>query len=190
MVRKKGTRARPSIILLILVAIFLLIITWYHLISSNIGSKSQYVLSVKYGSKIITYDMDKLENLPIVSGYGGILKGDNSTEGPYTYRGIPIKYFITNFNISGNYSITVKCRNGHTRTFPKDIVNGKVKTYDESGNYLGLRKLTMVIAYEKEGSPLGKNEGPLEIAFVSDEGVYFTESDLWLQQVDTVIIND
>lgn len=184
-----------KVVTAVFIAIFIAAIGAYIYVSlpHQGGEKEQpatveYVLTVEYGNEVRKYTMDELKSMMSVSGYGGYIKKNNVTVGPNLYKGIPIKNLLQEFSLPGNYSITVIAGDGYTKNFSIDTVKGKVDIYSENGSYLGIKNLTMIVAYEKDGDALGEDEGPLRIAFVSDEG-YITSSSLWVKNVVSIKIN-
>ena len=148
---------------------------------------ASYVLTVRYGDESKNYTLDDLKSMPSISGYGGYVKKNNVTVGPNLYRGVPLEYILQEFSLPENYSITVIASDGYEKDYSIDMIRGKVDIYNESGNYIGVGNLTMILAYEKDGSALGEDEGPLRVAFVSEEG-YLTLSNLWIRNVVSIEI--
>jgi len=149
---------------------------------------AEYVLNVEYGNEVRKYTMDEIKSMTSISGYGGYIKKNNVTVGPNLYKGVPIENLLQEFSLPGNYSITVIASDGYAKNFSIDTIKGKVDIYSENGSYLGIKNLTMIVAYEKDGNALGEDEGPLRIAFVSDEG-YITPSSLWVKNAVSIKIN-
>ena len=176
----------------VLSAVFLILLAvsviWIYLGLPKHGQRERFVLEVRYNNETIRYTMSELKDMPVAAGYGGIRKSDNSTEGPFTCKGLPIKYIIKKYNISGNYSIRVKYDGGLMREFPKDIVDGRLDVYDDKGVHIGVRNLVMTVIYEKDGFPIGEKDGPLQIGFISDEGIFFVNESLWLKRVYMITI--
>ena len=148
---------------------------------------TSYVLTVRYGDEVKNYTLDDLKSMPSISGYGGYVKKSNVTVGPNLYRGVPLEYILQEFSLPENYSVTVIASDGYEKDYSIDMIRGKVDIYNESGNYIGVGNLTMILAYEKDGSALGEDEGPLRVAFVSEEG-YLTLSNLWIRNVVSIEI--
>ncbi|RLF44518.1 MAG: hypothetical protein DRN09_03135 [Thermoplasmata archaeon] len=148
---------------------------------------TSYVLTVRYGDEVKNYTLDDLKSMPSIPGYGGYVKKNNVTVGPNLYRGVPLEYILQEFSLPENYSITVIASDGYEKDYSMDMIKGKVDIYNESGNYIGVGNLTMILAYEKDGSALGEDEGPLRVAFVSEDG-YLTPSNLWVRNVVSIEI--
>lgn len=148
---------------------------------------TSYVLTVRYGDEVKNYTLDDLKSMPSISGYGGYVKKNNVTVGPNLYKGVSFEYLLQEFSLPENYSITVIASDGYEKDYSMDMIRGKVDIYNESGNYIGVGNLTMILAYEKDGSALGDDEGPLRVAFVSEEG-YLTPSNLWIRNVVSIEI--
>lgn len=145
-----------------------------------------YVLTIKCGNTTKSYTLDEIKNMPSVSGYGGYVKKSNVTIGPDLYKGVSVKYLLQNLSLPENYSIAVIASDGYAKNFSFDIINGNVEIYNESGSYIGVGNVTMILAYEKNGNPLSEDEGgPLRIAFVSDNN-YLTSSSLWIKNVVSI----
>ena len=178
--------------MIVLSTIFLILLAvsaiWIYLSLSEHAQREQFVLEIRYNNETMHYTMSELKNLPVAAGYGGIRKSNNYTEGPFTCKGLPIKYIINKYNISGNYSIKVKYDNGLVKEFSKDMVDGKVDVYDSKGRYIGVRNLVLTVIYEKNGLPVGEKDGPLQIGFISDEGIFFVNETLWLKHVYMITI--
>lgn len=149
---------------------------------------ASYILTIKYGNETKNYTIDELKSLPDVSGYGGYVKKNNVTVGPNLYRGVPVEYLLQQFSLPENYSITIIASDGYTKNYSLDIISGRVDIYDANGTYIGVGNLTMILAYEKNGTPLGEDEGPLRVAFVGDKG-YLTPSNLWVRNVVAIEVN-
>ena len=117
------------------------------------------------------------------------VKKNNVTVGPNLYKGVSFEYLLQEFSLPENYSITVTASDGYEKDYSMDMIKGKVDIYNESGNYIGVGNLTIILAYEKDGSALGEDEGLLRVAFVSEEG-YLTPSNLWIRNVVSIEINE
>ena len=145
-------------------------------------SQPTYVLTIKCGNITKSYTLDEIRNMPSVSGYGGYVKKSNVTIGPDLYKGVSVKYLLQNLSLPENYSIAV-IGSGYTKNFSFDVINGNVEIYNESGSYIGVGNVTMILAYEKNGNPLSEEKGgPLRVAFVSDNN-YFTPASMWVKKV-------
>lgn len=145
-------------------------------------SQPTYVLTIKCGNITKSYTLDEIKKMPSVSGYGGYVKKSNVTVGPDLYKGVSVKYLLQNLSLPENYSIAV-IGSGYTKNFSFDAINGNVEIYNESGSYIGVGNVTMILAYEKNGNPLSEEKGgPLRLAFVSDNN-YFTPASMWVKKV-------
>ena len=174
------------IVTIAFIVIFLLAVVIYICISlPRTEKEAKYVLTIRCGDVVKGYEMEELLTMPKVTGLGGYIKKNNVTLGPFNYTGIPIHHLLQAFPLPEAYSIKVRARDGYERNISMDVAEGRVKVYSENGSFIGMGNLTMILAYEKEGKRLGVDEGPLRIAFVSEEG-YLTESKLWVKNVVSI----
>ena len=121
------------------------------------------------------------------SGYGGYKKKSGAVVGPDLYRGVDIFTLLSYFDLPDNFTLCVVGSDGYQLNYTWDEINGRIPIYNETGAEIGSGNVTMIVAYEKNNESLGEDEGPLRIAFVSEEG-YITSSKLWARSVSSLEI--
>lgn len=174
-----------AIIIAVILLLILLGLTLTFLLKKP--QSHDYILTVYFDGKVERYTLDDIDTLPVYSGYGVFLKGNGSIDGPHTYRGVPINYFINKFNLSGNYTISIKYKGGDVELSKNDI-EGYIDVYNKNGEYIGKRKMTMILAYEKDGKVMERDK-LMEILFVSDEGIFFTNQYFHLVGVESLSLS-
>ncbi len=139
------------------------------------------------GKTTITYDMAKLKSYPAITNSGGFKKSTGTIVGPYTYKGVSVKYLLEQTGaLDADYGIEVKASDGYTMTFTKAQVEGNFVIYDDTGESLGINTVTMLLAYEE----VGKNKldgGPIQLVLVGDESP-LTDGHFWAKKVVVLTI--
>lgn len=146
------------------------------------------ILTLKNGEATVDFTMKELKDLPgAITGYGGYKKTTSTIVGPYQYRGIPIFALLEEIGgMTTDEQILVTSSDQYRVTYTYNMIDGKVTTYNETGDDQGINDITMVLLYEE----IGANElsgGPLRIGYLSPEG-YLTDGHLWAKYVETIEI--
>ena len=140
------------------------------------------VLTLTYNGEQKTYTLEELENFDSTTGYGGRINKLGIITGPFEYKGVSISTLANEFLLtSTSFTITTMSADGYTYNYTQDEVQGNVQVYDTEGNEQGIGGVTMMLAYEENGTQ-NFSGGPLRIAFVNDDEP-ITLSSLWAKNV-------
>ena len=90
-------------------------------------------------------------------------------------------------NLPENYNVTVTASDGWSIEYTKNQINGAFDLYNETGDLIEDRIVTMILAYKEDGGYItDEEEGPLRIVFVGEDVI--TASGLWLRMVESIEI--
>jgi hypothetical protein len=134
-------------------------------------------LSGPSGSK--TFTMAELQALPSISGYGGWKNQSGAITQPASWKGVSLSSLMK--LVGGGSYCNVVASDGYTSSVTPGAAMG---TYDPAtGESLEGVKVTAILAYAKNGGPLGGEEGPLRIAFITPESNQVTDGSEWARMV-------
>lgn len=157
--------------------------------NNNGSDTDNVILSLVSDSVNNNYTMADLVDLPSISGLGGYKKTTGTLVGPSTYKGVSIISLLN--DIGGMLStsdLTIRATDGYSVTYSYSMIAGKVTAYDnETGTNLGINEFEMIVAYEQDGNALATDDGPLRIAYLSDEG-YLSDGNLWAKKIQEIEI--
>jgi hypothetical protein len=128
--------------------------------------------------------MADLKALPATSGYGGWKNKTGNITAPVSWKGVSIVSLIE--LAGGGSSVKVTASDGYVQPLSAGELGGGVTMYDPAtGEAIASisGSLRVILAYSKDGSSLGGDEGPLRIAFVSPEKDQVTDGSNWVRMV-------
>ncbi len=150
------------------------------------------VLTLTGPSGTQTFTMSELEAMTATEGHGGWKNSVNNIKGFRLYKGVSISSLVA--LAGGGTTVTVVAADGWEFSYDAqdiagqlhDVANHLQKVFHpttgvEITGYTG--QLTMILAYEADGAPLGSDEAPLRIGFVGPAADQVTDSRLWESQV-------
>jgi DMSO/TMAO reductase YedYZ molybdopterin-dependent catalytic subunit len=113
------------------------------------------------------FTMNQLEALPAYTGYAGIKSSTGVVTLPAEYTGVRLSD-LTDLvgGISKANGVTLVAKDGYGMTFSyAQIVDHAFTAYDPAtgAERAPSKDLTVVVAYAREGKPLGEDEGPLRL---------------------------
>ncbi len=157
--------------------------------NNNGNDTGEVILSLINGNTNKNYTMADLKSLPSVSGLGGYKKTTGTLVGPSTYKGVPIISLLADIGgMSLSSDLIIKSTDGYVISFSYSMIDGEITAYDnETGVNLGIKEFEMIVAYEQDGNALATDEGPLRIAYLSDEG-YLSDGNLWAKKIQNIEI--
>jgi len=146
------------------------------------------VLTLTKDENSVNFTMDELKDLSgSMTGYGGYKKTTATIVGPYQYKGIPVFTLLDETGgITTEDQILVTATDQYRMTYTYNMIDGKVTTYNETGDDQGINDVTMVLLYEEVGAEELAG-GPLRIGYLSPEG-YLTDGHLWAKYVESIEI--
>jgi len=147
-------------------------------------------LTLQNGDEIVDFTLNELKDLPgSITGYGGYKKTTTSIVGPYQYKGIPILTLLEEIGgILSEEEMVVTASDFYKVTYTNNMIEGKVTTYNETGDDVGINDVTMVLLYEEIGAS-ELTGGPLRIGYLSSRG-YLTDGHLWVKYVENIEIRE
>jgi hypothetical protein len=121
----------------------------------------------------VTLDMDGLEDLPVTEGWGGFVSSTGTITIPERYQGVSLADLAARVGgVEEGIGLTVVAKDGYAMTLSYDqAINGAFIAYDPStgAEITPSGPLYPIVAYARDGEPLGEDEGPLRLQVVSDE---------------------
>ena len=135
------------------------------------------------------YTIEELKALPSVSGVGGYKKTTGTIVGPSNYKGVPIISLLNDIGgMSQSSDLIIEATDGYVVSYSYSMIVGQVTAYDnETGSNLGISEFEMIVAYEQDGNALATDDGPLRIAYLSDEG-HLSDGSLWAKKIQDIEI--
>jgi len=113
------------------------------------------------------FTMNQLQALPAYTGYAGIKSSTGVITLPAEYTGVRLSELTEMVGgISKANGVTLVAKDGYGMTFSyAQIVDHAFTAYDPAtgAEQTPSKDLTVIIAYAREGKPLGEDEGPLRL---------------------------
>ncbi|MCX6363009.1 MAG: molybdopterin-dependent oxidoreductase [Actinobacteria bacterium] len=135
--------------------------------SPSVSPSGPVVLTVvgEKGQKQFT--LNQLEALPAYTGYAGIKSSTGVITLPSEYTGVPLSALADLVGgISEANGVTLVAKDGYGMTFSyAQIMDHAFTAYDPAtgAEQTPSKDLTVIVAYAREGKPLGEDEGPLRL---------------------------
>lgn len=137
------------------------------------GTAVDVALEVTGPGGAVTLDMDGLKELPVTEGWGGFVSSTGEITIPERFQGVSLADLAAAVGgIEQGMGLTVVAEDGYAMTLSYDqAVGGAFIAYDPStgAEITPSGPLRPIIAYARDGEPLGEDEGPLRLEVVSDE---------------------
>jgi DMSO/TMAO reductase YedYZ molybdopterin-dependent catalytic subunit len=158
--------------------------------SPSPAASGPVVLTVKGDRGTRSFTMAQLQALPAYEGYAGIKSSTGVITPPSRYKGVPLTALadlvggITRVN-----GVTIVAKDGYGMTFSyRQITESGFTAFDPATGEEEPAdgKLTVLVAYEHEGEPIGEDDGPLKLAIAQDTPAQVTEGHWaikWLEGV-------
>jgi len=113
------------------------------------------------------FTMNQLETLPAYTGYAGIKSSTGVITLPADYTGVRLSDLTEMVGgITKANGVTLVAKDGYGMTFSyAQIMDHAFTAYDPAtgAEQAPAKDLTVVVAYAREGKPLGEDEGPLRL---------------------------
>ena len=135
--------------------------------SATVSPSGPVVLTVVGEKSQKQFTMNQLQALPGYTGYAGFKSSTGVVHLPEKYSGVSL-ISLTDLvgGISKANGVTIVAKDGYGMTFSyTQIVDHNFTAYDPAtGDEVTPSKdLTVIIAYGRDGKPLGEDEGPLRL---------------------------
>ena len=149
----------------------------------------EVILTIQGESITNTFTMTELKELEFEEGYGGYKRATGTIVGPLLYKGVSLDLLLDQAGgISSSEDLEVIASDGWKVTYTAQMLSGSVVAYDNiTGDNLGVKEFHIILAYEADGTKIPSDDGPLRLAFISEEG-YLTDGNLWAKKVETMKI--
>jgi DMSO/TMAO reductase YedYZ molybdopterin-dependent catalytic subunit len=135
--------------------------------SPSVSPSGPVVLTVVGEEGQRQFTMNQLRALPSYTGYAGFKSSTGVISLPVKYTGVTLDSLAGLVGgISKANGVTLVAKDGYGMTFSYDqIVGHAFIAYDPAtGDEVTPSKdLTVIVAYDREGKPLGEDEGPLRL---------------------------
>lgn len=136
------------------------------------------------------YPMGDITEMTSVSGEGGYKRSTGTISGPYNFTGVSVLALIEQVaTLPTNYTLVAYSSDGRISQYTKAVVEGTVNGYTPTGDPLDEIHSSMVLAYERDGSPVGDEDGPLRIVFLNEDG-NLTDGSRWAKKVVNLTITE
>jgi DMSO/TMAO reductase YedYZ molybdopterin-dependent catalytic subunit len=135
--------------------------------SPSVQASGSVVLKVTgpKGTKSLT--MSELEALPAFEGYAGMKSSTGMITPPAVHKGVPLADLADLVGgLQEDEGVTVLAADGYGMTLSHRQASGEgLTTYDpaDGAETPPDQPLTVMVAYQREGKPLGEDEGPLRL---------------------------
>ena len=139
------------------------------------------------------FTMDQLEALPSYTGYAGFKSSTGVISLPVEYTGVTVVSLADRVGgISKANGVTLVAKDGYGMTFSyAQVVGHAFTTYDPAtGDEVPpADDLTAIVAYAREGKPLGEDEGPLRLMVATpDPGGQIVDGHWTVKWLDRVSV--
>ena len=154
------------------------------------GCKSEPVaLTIIKGTQTKTLTMVDIEALPIIFGTTGDMTGIGVLEGPNQYKGVTLTDILNTIGgITENDVVKVSGKDGYaiTLSYAQITEGSNFLTFDNSTRkeVSPAGKLTVFLAYEKDGTPLDDIVGPLQLGIMAPSQL--TSGNWWVKWVQKI----
>ena len=141
------------------------------------------------GSETKVYSLGEVKAMPAYTASGGFKKSTGAIVGPYTYTGVNLTY-LTDLvgGITSSNSVKITASDGYSMIYTYDQVMGDITIYSSTSEEETDEPLTMVLAYEENGSLIpDEYGGPLRIAFIRSD-TPITDGHFWIKYVNKIEI--
>jgi hypothetical protein len=151
------------------------------------------IFSLIYNDDYYNYSLGQIERLEPYTAKGGYRTQTGFIKGFGNYTGVNITTLINTLeSVPYQYSLQVTDSTGESILYNFSTIRGDVNIYDPENasnpNPIGNGNMTMVLAYQFEGSYLNEtNDGNLKIVFLDQHGS-ITQSSLWWKKVVSIRI--
>jgi DMSO/TMAO reductase YedYZ molybdopterin-dependent catalytic subunit len=113
------------------------------------------------------FTLNQLQTLPAYTGYAGIKSSTGVITLPAEYTGVRLSDLTEMVGgITKTNGVTLVAKDGYGMTFSYNMIMDHAFTaYDPAtgGEQTPSKDLTVLVAYAREGKPLGEDEGPLRL---------------------------
>ena len=138
-----------------------------------------------------SFTLSELKAMPATQGYGGYICPPNpGITGPTQYEGVPLADVLAEVGgLAPDSVVSVAATDGYVMTFTSEqILKGTLVTYDPAtGKEAKVEQAPQVVlAYQCQGRPLGKKEGPLRLVFLTPKPEQVVEGFLWVKWVSRI----
>jgi hypothetical protein len=152
-------------------------------------------LTIYYNEMQTKYTLKELQDLEIITGYGGKRTNFPSIKEQGRYTGVVVTSLVEEIAGSiSNYSLNVGANEEgifENQTFNYSVIQGNVNIYNASNASEIIDKggVTMILCYQSNGELLDKTEnGRLMIAFINNVEEKITPAFLWWKFVESIEI--
>jgi hypothetical protein len=146
-----------------------------------------------YNDEQLNFTLGQLERLEPYTAKGGYRTQSGYFRGIGNYTGVNITTLINTLQpVPYHYSLQATDEKGESISYNYSTIQGHVNIYNpdnaSDSNPIGGGNMTMVLAYQFEGTWLNESsDGKLKIVFLDENGS-ITESSLWWKKVVSIRI--
>jgi len=138
-----------------------------------------------------SFSLADMAQMPAVEGYSGYTcPPQPGVTGPTKYKGVALSEVLEAVGgLPAGSAVSLAASDGYVMTFTTDqILKGDFTTYDPmKGTPQAVRKqVELVLAYEADGKPLNKDEGPFRLVFLTSKPEQVVEGFLCVKWVERI----
>jgi hypothetical protein len=158
---------------------------------AQLFNRTGKILKITGPVDTIKLSLAELEAMDTVEGYGGWKNNAGVVTGPFQWKGVAITDLLE--LVGGGAGFTAIATDGFEAVFTADELNGVVTVFDpttgeEITDYTGT--ITVILAYESDGSYLPPDDGVLRVALVSEEPDQVTRGNRWAKLVAELVATE
>ncbi len=145
-------------------------------------------LTVKGPEATEEYTLEEVKDMAAVEGWGGMKDSVGNISGPTMYKGVSVKDLVEKAGtFDENKAVKLTAKDGYSMSFSYDqVVNGDFLAYDPAtGNETEASGLRLILAYQRDGEPIGEDNGPMR-AVIVDGKKQVTDGHWWVKWIEKV----
>ncbi len=184
----------PKKLPLLIGALLILVLVISGLTGCGSAAKGPAALTVIKDNQTKTFTVAQIEALSVIAGKTGDITSSGTIEGPYDYKGAALTDILNAVGgITANNAVRISAKDGYSMTmsYKQVVEGGEFPTYDSTTgkevNPAG--KITVFIAYDQDGKPLGEDLGPLRLGIMAPgqvtDGHWWVK---WAQKIEVITV--
>jgi len=151
-------------------------------------------LTVIKDNQTKTFTITQIEALSAITGKTGDITSSGTIEGPYDYKGAALIDILKAVGgITASNAVRISAKDGYSMTMSYKQVaeGGEFPTYDSTTGkeVTPADKITVFIAYEQDGKPIGEDIGPLRLGIMAPgqvtDGHWWVK---WAQKIEVITV--
>lgn len=147
------------------------------------------ILTVTNGKLVKNYNLNDLQAMQTVTGFGGTKGKTGTVKGPYTYVGVSLNDLLNVVGgISTGQSLKITGTDGYVTTYTyAQVTQVNFNTYDASGNSVTATKPFLAVVFSVNGALMDSSTGPLQLGVLSSDKIVMDGSS-WIKVLKSIEI--